>query len=204
MQIKNYKSSTSMWMWSGVKTLNQLWSYMKVDEPIYVDSIEVYWGGYRGKTKGRHFIAKWTAGNGGKLGDIVARTESINVPQGRGWRKAKLSKPVLLQPGSYAVGVWGDHLEDRTLGIWDGDGGGAIYCKYTTTVEKTTGTKWSPGHGKGNGVVPVRLNGEPAGGISVRVGGSWRKKATWVKVGGTWRQAKSVWVRVGGTWRRNK
>lgn len=200
-QVTNYTKSGNGWMWSGVRTLNQLWSFFRITEPMYVTSIDAYWGGYRGSTKGRHFIAKWTTGNGARLGNIVVQSSMINVPQGRGWRRANCTK-TYLEPGSYAVGIWGDHLGSRTPGLWTGDGGSAMYARYTTSVTgNTTGSKW--GGYSSSHVIPMRINYESAGHIWVRSGSTWRKGQAWVKSGSTWRRAKGVYVRSGSTWRRS-
>lgn len=200
-QIDNYTSSKTDWLWTGRYTLNQIWSYFRVDEPIIVNSIEVYWGGYSAPTSGKHFIAKWTSGDGKKLGSLIVTSDTIKVPQGRGWRKANC-KPTLLEPGVYAVGLWGDHLENRTVGMWNGDGGNVTYLVHTTKISgNVTGKAWD---GAGKGVLPCRLNYEPAGRVKIKISGSWRNGQVWVKVSNSWRKAKSVWVKVSGTWRRSK
>lgn len=202
MQLVNYSSTDKHWMWTGIRTLNQIWSYFYVEEAIEVTSIDAYWGGYDAPTSGKHFIAKWTPGNGAKLGGIIAVSDTVNVPQGRGWRSAKV-KPVTLQPGAYAVGIWGHYLQRRTNGLWNGDGGGTAYSATANTLSGTaTGSVWD-GYGKGH-VLPTRLNGQATGRMHIKAGGAWRDGQAHVKVNGTWRKAKSVWVKQNGAWRRGK
>lgn len=199
-QKVNYTSSKGNYTWTGIRTRNQLWSYFYVDEPIVVTHIDLYWGGYDKGTKGRHFIAKWTSGNGARLGDIVVQSAVISVPMGRGWRRATVKK-TYLERGGYAVGVWGDHLGRRIVGAWNGaDGGRVIYTHTNTSIRgNVTGDDWR----NKPGVIPARLQYEPASAINIRVG-SWRKsKGVWVRAG-SWRKSKAIWVKSGGTWRRSK
>lgn len=198
----NYLSSGRGWAWTGIRNLNQVWSYFYVDEPIIVTHIDVYWGGYDRRTSGRHFIARWTAGNGADLNGIIALSDSISVPQGRAWRSARI-KETLLEPGGYAVGIFGAYLDRRTFGMWEGDRGGATYLKTTNNIDgQAVGVPWTGGY-RGN-VIPSRLQYEPAGRANIKVGNTWRKGQAHVKANGAWRNAKAVWVKSNGIWRRSR
>lgn len=204
MQQTNNTGAFRGWTWTGNYTKNQMWSYFKVTEPIEIDSIDILWGGYDAPTRGRHFIAKWTAGNGKKLGGLVVQSGMINVSQGRKWRRANVRK-TLLQPGSYAVGIWGHYIGRRIVQAHAGKhGGSSIY-----TYQNSYGGSKSPNY-KANGkfwrnkpgVIPARLNGKSPNNVRVKVGNTWRTGEAFVKVGSSWRRAKGVYVKVGNSWRR--
>jgi len=181
-----------------------MWSYMRVDEPILVTRIDVFWGGYDRATSGRHFIAKVDPNNRGRLQGFVALSGIVSVSQGRAWRSANISE-VLLEPGHYAVGIWGDFLGRRTAGIWNSRFENVTYVSPQSAPNAwASGTHWSPGHGKGYGVIPCSLVYEPAGRARVRAGGVWRTGKGWARSGGVWRKAKAVWVKANGVWRRGK
>lgn len=200
MQLTNFTSSKSNWAWTGVNTYNQLWSLFIVREPIIVNSIDIHWGGYGQSTRGRHFIARVDPPYDipDLLGNVV-HSAVFNVGQGRKWRRANIT-PTLIEPGRYAIGVWGDPNGRRTVSEWNSDYSSLLYVHTNKAYSgSVSGKRW-----RGNGILPVRLNGEPAGRVKVRVGGSWRDGQVWVKSGGSWRKAKSIWVKSGGTWRRGK
>lgn len=200
MQITNYDGGKYSWLWTGVRNLNQVWSMITVTEPIIVESIDVYWGGYGDRTSGKHFIARM---NGSSLGGLVASSSVIGVSQGRHWRRASVS-PTLLEPGNYAVGVWGNYTERRQFGLQSGDGNATYTSTESSLDGRSSGTYWGTPNSGGGLVIPARLNGEPAGRMSVNVNGVSRKGNAWVNVNGVNRKAKSVWVNVNGIWRRSK
>jgi len=202
--LDNTTSSTHHWLWTGVRNLNQIWSYFYVPEPIFVTGIDVYWGGYDKRTEGKHFIAKWHSGDGKNLDGLIVASNTISVPQGRGWRHANV-KRTYLDKGGYAVGIWGSYTGRRTTGLWNGDRGGATYVDTQSKLNGTAiGKMWTAPNIGGGLVLPCRLIYEPAGIMHVKVNGSWRDGKPYVKVNGVWRQAKQVFVKSNGTWRRGE
>lgn len=201
-QLNSYSSVKGNWLWTGVRTLNQMWSVTYISDPILVSSIDIYWGGYDAPTRGRHFIARVDGNNQSQLQGLVALSDWIGVGQGRAFRKGNIPE-TLLEPGHYAVGVFGDFLGRRVAGEWNPVYWGTIYTVTSQSFnDKARGTAWGGG---GQGVLPFHLIYENAGRMHVKVSGSWRKgKATHLKVSGTWRKAKAVWVKSNGVWRRSK
>lgn len=196
MQIVNFTATQTNWTWTGVNTRNQMWSLVRITEPIIVDSIDVHWGGYDKGTQGRHFIAEV---NNNQLGRVLVQSRVINVPQNRGWRSADVPK-TLIEPGTYAVGIWGDHLGRRIVSTWRGTIGSVTYTHTNKSIsENVSGDAW-----RSNGVIPCRINGENASQMSVRVGTIYRKGQVHIRIGTVWRKSKAVFVRIGGAWRRGK
>ena len=196
-EVTNYTSSKSNYSWTGIRTLNQMWSLFRVTEPIVVNRIDIVWGGYDKPTDGRHFIAK--INQDGTLGGLVVRSGIIKVPQGRAWRTASVPD-TYLEPGDYAVGFIGNYLGRRIASTWNGRWQNLIYAGYTQSLNgNLKGQIWQR-----NGVIPCRLQYQPAGRIAVNVNGSYRKGQAFVNVNGSWRRAKAVWVNVNGSWRRSR
>lgn len=196
MNISNYTATQTFWTWTGVNTRNQMWSLIRVTEPIIVKRIDVHWGGYDKGTQGRHFIAEVS---NNRLGKILAQSRVISVPQNRAWRSADVPD-TLLEPGIYAVGVWADHLGRRIVSTWRGATGSITYTHTNTSITgNVTGDAW-----RSNGVIPCVLHGESASQMSIRVGTTWRKGQVHIHIGSSWRKSKAIFIRVGSTWRRGK
>lgn len=201
-EMDNYSSYSYHWGWTGIRNLNQVWSYFRVDDPIIVQSIEVFWGGYDRSTSGRHFISRWNPGDGFNLDGLIVASGTINVPQGRAWRTANI-RDTFLEPGAYAVGIWGDYYDRRTFGLWNGDGGGATYVDTQKSLNGSAiGKAWDD-RGAGN-VIPCRFNYEPAGRMHVNIGGSHRAGQAWINTGGSFRKGRGAWVNSNGVWRRGQ
>lgn len=200
MQVRNYTTSRNMWAWSGVRTYNMLWSLFILREPMIVHDIEIHWGGYGQSTRGRHFIAH--AGPPSDIPDLrghVVASATVNIGQGRKWRKISVN-PTFLEAGRYAIGIWAEPSGRRTVSEWVSDYSSLLYTHTNTSYSGSVkGRRW-----RGNGILPVRLNGESSGNVKVRVGGSWRDGQVYVRAGGSWRKSKGIWVKSGGTWRRSK
>lgn len=199
--LTNYSSTKNNWLWTGVRNMNQLWTYVYIAEPILVSRIDVYWGGYDNPTSGRHFIARIDPSNHARLTGHIVYSSVISVPQGRGWRSASVPE-TLLEPGHYAVGIFADYLGRRTVGEWNGRWSNRVhYATGSNYQSVANGGTWNSGN---NGCMPVLLVYESAGRVNLKVGNSWRKGQAHIKVNGSWRKAKAVWVRVNGVWRRSK
>jgi hypothetical protein len=188
-------------MWTGRLTLNQIWTYVRVSEPILVDEISIHWGGYDASTRGRHFIAKVDPSNHARLIGLVAISDWITVPQGRRWHSTTI-KEKFIEPGHYAVGIFGDNRSRRIMSEWNGAFENKIFVLTTNTFDPTsTGRQWKSSP---EGALPVKLTYETAGRVKVNVNGSWKTGSVYVNVNGSWKKAKTVWTNVNGTWKRGE
>jgi hypothetical protein len=195
--IVNFDTASKSWGWTGRNSYNQFWSYLRVTEPILVTSIECLWGGYASGTSGRHFIAKYEPNS--NLGGMVVYSGIVSVNQGRRWRTANI-KDTFLEPGEYAVGVWADPRGRRQFAQWIDDVGLLVHASTEKNIDgNANGIGW-----EANGVLPVRLNYETAGRMSVKANGTWRTGRAYVNVNGAYREAKAVWVKSNGVWRMSK
>lgn len=192
--ITNYYAPNNDYAWTSARDKNQMWSFFRVTRAIYINKIDIHWGGYDRPTKGRHFIAQYT---GNSIGKILAMSEVINVSQGRKWRSANVPY-TRLEPGMYAVGIWGDYYGRRAVSQYIDSEGLLTFTRTTTRLTgNVDGLRW-----RARGVIPSRLSYEPAGRTRVKVGSTWREGQAHIKVGSTWRRAQAIWVKVGSTWRR--
>lgn len=202
--VSNYTSSTTNYMWTGLNYLNQIWSAIKITEPIILTQIQIHWGGYDSTAYGAHFIAKIGVNQSDLNGSIV-QSSTISVPQGRAWRTASVT-PTFLEPGTYAVGVYGNPSYRRTCSRWSPVSGVSSIWTSTETSgydPYSNGTVWDDGTPIQN-VLPAILTYEPAGRMWVNANGTWKHGQSWVNVNGVWKKAKGVWVNSNGTWKRGQ
>lgn len=198
--MTNYSTSQSAYVWTGLNTENQCWSYFDVTEDIILTDISIYWGGYNGQSTSGHYCV-WKEGSGAiDLNGLIVKSGTISVGSGQAWHDANVTD-TYLDAGGYCIGVWADPAHDRIFPQYAGNHSAYIYLATETSAESDT---TSASSNDGSGVLPIKLNYYKQGQMWVNDSGTWKEGRCWVNDSGTWKKAKGVWVNNGGSWQRNQ
>lgn len=196
--MTNYSSSSTAYVWTGLNTQNQAWSVFNITEDIILADIQCYWGGYNGaSTSGYHCVWNWT---NSALGGLVVQSSKISVGSGQAWHTANVTD-TYVSAGYYAIGVWADPANDRIFPQYNSSYATTLYLKTATSGLANSGATTAT---DGSGVLPIKLDYYPQGGIWVNDNGTYKEGRMWVNDAGTWKKARGMWVNNAGTWQRNQ
>src|SRR5437764_7221149 len=155
MQVINYTGTTftTHYVWTGLNTLNQMWSTISLSNAMLVTSIDCYWSGYQASSSGYHII--WDAS-----GKIVAQSSTVSVTGTSQWYTGTLANPVYLTAGTYYVGVWRDPSKSMYVAQWNSNTSNPNLYQATYTSAPSNMTN-AGSTASANGVLAGRLNGYP-------------------------------------------
>jgi hypothetical protein len=194
---RTYAGSTvNGYRWTGVNTLNQVWSYATIEQDMIVDTISVRWAGYNATAYAYHCL--WNS-----AGTLIVNTGTVTatgVSEGTAndtWYH-KACTPTFVPAGLYKIGFWCNPAYRRIWTEWSS----YAYNTYNYAKTATGGISTATAHNDAQsaGVIAAQVTGEPAGQMHVYNGG-WKKGNVYVYNGG-WKRAKAVWAYNGG-WRKS-
>lgn len=197
IDIQNYTGTTepTHYFWSGLNTLNQMWSRIDVPNPMIASQLKINACAYSGTTT--LYACLWDAS-----GTLLVESGGMSVGSTPTWLTAGIN-PIYLAAGVYYIGFWGDPSTNRQANQWATSTADTnLYTHtYTSGASSMTNAGSTSNSGYANGVLAGHILGDPAGVMWINQLGTWHHGTVWINQLGTWKQAQRVWINQLGTWK---